>query len=219
MTYVSWACLYEGATDQAYFELLIPRVMEDIILQRGTRNTTIPPAPAIRLHRGTVDEVAKEACEARDAFLLVFIHADTGGRALEASIEDRSSSYCDAMRNRCEWPSIRCITITPRHETEAWILADPQAVTAALGYYGPPASLGLPANAREAERLTDPKAVLVAAVNQIRGRRRPFDPKQIYPAIAQRQSLSTLRRARSFSVFEASLVAALGSIGCVCPTV
>jgi hypothetical protein len=82
MTYVSWATFYEGPTDQAYFELLIPRVMEDIIMLHGIRHSTIPPAPAVRLRRGQVDEVAREACAARAAFYLVFIHADTGGRAL-----------------------------------------------------------------------------------------------------------------------------------------
>jgi len=52
MTYVSWAALYEGTTDHAYFELLIPRVMEEIIMLRGVRHSTIPPAPAVRLQRG-----------------------------------------------------------------------------------------------------------------------------------------------------------------------
>jgi len=82
---LSWAALDEGAADQAYLELLIPRVMEDIILMHGIRHSTIPHAPAVRLQRDHVDKVAREACAARDAFYLVFIHADTGGRALEAN--------------------------------------------------------------------------------------------------------------------------------------
>ena len=215
MTYVSWAALYEGATDQAYFELLISRVMEEIIMLRGTRHSTIPPAPAVRLQRDTVDKVAREACATKDAFHLVFIHADTGGRAREADLEERSVQYCEAMYALCSWPSVRCITIAPRHETEAWILADPQAVTAALGYLGSPDSIGLPGDATQAERLSDPKAVLAAAVGLVRGRRRPFDAKQIFPAIAQRQSLTSLRKARSFVAFEFSLLAALGDLGCV----
>src|ERR1700722_15591805 len=135
---ISWAALYEGATDQAYFELLIPRLMADIIMVLGTRHSTIPPAPAVRLQRGPVENVAKEACAARDAFHVLFIHADTGGRALEARLEKRSVQYCEAVQTLCGWPPVRCVTISPRHETEAWILADPQAVTAALGYVGSP---------------------------------------------------------------------------------
>jgi hypothetical protein len=215
MTYISWAALYEGGTDQAYFELLIPRVMEEIIMLRRTGHSTIPPAPAVRLRRRAVEKVAQEACTASEAFHIVFIHADTGGRALEADLDERSIRYCEAMRALCNWPPLRCITISPRHETEAWILADPHAVTAALGYLGPPASIGLPGNANEAGRHGDPKAVLEAAVRQVRGRRRSFDVKQIFPAIAQRQSLARLRQARSFAAFEASLQDALADLGCI----
>jgi hypothetical protein len=110
---------------------------------------------------------------------------------------------------------VRCITVAPRHETEAWILADPQAVTTALGYLGTPASIGLPANAHQAERLGDPKATLTQAMAHVRGRRRHLDIKQIVPAIAQRQSLARLRHAGSFAVFEAGLVAALADLGAI----
>ena len=215
MTYLSWAVLYEGETDAAYHDQLIPRVMEDIILSRGTRQSTIPTTPAVRLRRDTVMKVAREACAAREAFHLIFIHADSGGRDLAAGVETRSTAYCQAMNTLCAWPPVRCITLSPRHETEAWILADPHAVMAALGYQGSPASLGLPANAAQAERLVDPKSVLTAAVSQVRGKRRRFDVKQIFPAIAQRQSLAALRQARSFTAFEASLLLGLADLGCV----
>jgi len=215
MTYLSWAVLYEGDTDAAYFDLLIPRLMDEIVMVRGSRHSTIPTAPALRLRRGPVDEVAKEACRARDAFYLVFVHADTGGRNLEAGLALRAGTYCEAMHKLCEWPPVRCITISPRHETEAWILADPQAVTSALGYSGSPDSIGLPISAVQAERLDDPKVVLARAVAQVRGRRRHFDVKQIFPAIAQRQSLDTLREARSFIAFEARLLVALNDLGCI----
>lgn len=215
MTYLSWAALYEGAIDEAYFEVLIPRVMEDLTLLHGTRNSIVPPAPAITLHRGPVAEVAHEACEAREAFHLVFIHADTGGRALEADLEERSTRYCEAMHAVCNWPLVRCITISPRHETEACMLADPQAVTEALGYLGSPESIGLPPDANRAERLGDPKAVLTAAMANVRGRRRQADIRQIAPAIAQRQSLAKLRRATSFVAFETSVRAALTDLGSI----
>lgn len=120
MTYLSWGAFYEGTSDQAYFDLLIPRLIEDIVMVRGTRNITIPSAPAIRLQRGSVDKVAKEACSAQDTFHLIFIHADTGGRGLAIGLDERSIRYCQAMYELCRWPLIRCITIAPRHETEAW---------------------------------------------------------------------------------------------------
>jgi hypothetical protein len=213
--YVSWAALYEGAVDEAYLELLLPRAMEEIIMSRGKRNTTIHPSRAIRLHRGSVEAVAKEACAARDAFHIVFIHADTGGRAIENRLERRSIRYCETMQILCNWPPVRCIAVTPRHESEAWMLADARAVAEALGYLGPPSSLGLPADAQQAEQIGDPKAVLAAAMTQVRGRRRRIDVGQLVPAVAQRQSLALLRQSRSYVAFEASLVAALADIGAI----
>ena len=82
MTYVSWAACYEGESDAAYFDVLIPRVMEAIVMTQGTRHADIAAAPAVRLRRREVDKVAHEACAAREAFHLIFIHGDTGGRGL-----------------------------------------------------------------------------------------------------------------------------------------
>jgi hypothetical protein len=217
MTYICWGVMYEGDTDAAYFDILIPRVMEDLVISRGIRNSTIPSASAIRLRRGRVTEVAREACAAREAFHLVFIHADSGGRNLATGLDERSEAYCRAMKDLCDWPPVRCITIAPSHETEAWVLVDPQAVVSALGYRGSPAEIGLPVSAGQAERLPDPKAVLASAVIRVRGRGRPFDAKQIFPAIAQRQSLATLRQARSYAGFEANLLSALADLGCIAP--
>lgn len=215
MTYVSWAALYEGASDQAYFDLLIPRAMESIIALRGTRNSTISPSPAVRFQRGPAGAVAKKICSASDAFHLIFIHSDTGGRALQTEMDHRSTRYCESIHTLCDWPVVRCISISPRHETEAWVIADPGAVTAALGYRGSPESIGLPITALQAERLVDPKHALEAAVMQVRGRRRPYDAKQIFPAIAQRQSIAILRETKSFSAFETTLSAALTDLGCI----
>lgn len=215
MTYVTWAALYEGNTDAAYFEVLFPRLMENIVRSRPIGNSDIAAFPAVRLQRGEVGKVAQEACANREAFHLVFIHADTGGRGLQTSIQTRGTSYCEAMQALCDWPPDRCISVLPRQETEAWILADSMAVTAALGYRGSPASVGLPANAGEAERLSDPKAVLASALVQVRGRRRPLDVQQLFPAIAQRQSWDLLREAPSFRAFEAQLVSALADLGCI----
>jgi hypothetical protein len=215
MTYLCWAAMYEGETDAAYFDVLIPRLMEDIITDRGLRESTIPASAAVRLPRDAVETVARQACEAAPAFHLIFMHADTGGRGLESGIDRRSERYCEAMTRLCAWPPERCVTITPRHETEAWILADPDAVTGALGYSGRPADIGLPADASEAERLGDPKAILAAAARAVRGSRRPLALAQTYPAIAQRQAFHRLRGSRSFRACEANLCRALASLGCI----
>ncbi len=217
MTYVSWAALYEGSTDQLYFDVLIPRIMDEMILAKGVRNSTIPAAPSLLLKRGSADSIARELCASQRSFHIVFIHADTGGRALEQGIGDRGGVVPELARELCGWPSERCIVIAPRHEMEAWVLADPEAVCDSLGYNGTPASVGLPNNAPAAERLPDPKAVLSAAITQIRGRRGHLTAIQLFPAVAQRQSLEALRRTNSFRRFERAIAEALLSLGCIEP--
>ena len=97
---------------------------------------------------------------------LCFIHSDMGGRNLELTLEARSVSYCECMERLCGWPPARCIVISPRKETEAWMVTDSLAVTSALGYRDAPGSIGLPATPREAEGLADPKATLAKAISR-----------------------------------------------------
>ena len=217
MTYVPWATFHEGPSDGFYLEVLIPRVLEDILAADGTHNSDVPSVPAVKIGLETraVDEVAAEICAAKDAISIVFIHADTGGRALEAGLAARSQAFCDRCGEMCDWPLERCVTITPRHETEAWILADPEAITGAMGYRGNARDVGLPAGAVQAERLVDPKATLSQALEEIAGRRRSAGVEQVFAAIAQRQSIDALRRSRSFQAFEKRLRDALASLGCI----
>lgn len=218
MTYVSWAAFQEGNSDTLYFEVLLPRLMEEIVTVDGIRHSDIPAAPAIALGKRSrsVDDVAAELCEAKDVFVVAFIHADVGGRNLEGGIEARSLAYCRKAFELCEWPPSRCVTVTPRHETEAWVLADPEAVINALGYNGDPRVIGLPGDAKAAEELADPKATLEAVSRQVSGRRRkPAKVAQLYPAIAQRQSFVALRASESFRAFEARLRNCLADLGCI----
>lgn len=217
MTYLSWAVMHEGATDRAYFDIVIPLLMEDLVRKRGVRNVTVPLASAIDLGKSgrAVADVAEELCQERDAFHIAFIHADTGGRALEANMGHRSEAYRQAAFERCGFPLERCVIIAPRHETEAWMLADREAVGGALGYNGDLGALGLPADAGEAERLVDPKATLNRAISEVRGRRSPPSVQQIIPAIAQRQRLDRLRASRSFREFEEELARAMIGLGCI----
>lgn len=214
MTYVAWAALYEGTSDQRYFDILLPRIMDELILRRGTRHVTIPAAPAITFSRGTSDSVAAEICEGREAYHVVFVHADTGGRALEANMAGRGTDICAKAHELCNWQRERCVLVAPRHEVEAWVLADPTAVCGALGYSGQPQEIGLPASPQEAEALVDPKAALVFAMKKVRGRKKPIDPSQLFPAIAQQQDLRSLRRLQPFKDLENSTARALRSLGC-----
>ena len=214
MTYVAFAVYYEGSTDRSYFNVLLPKIMQELVLQHGVRHSTIPEGPVLDLARGSVDDVAVAFCKEKQAVHLLFVHADTGGRNLERDMHGRAGAYCERVHALCGWPPERCVMITPRHETEAWALADAQAIADALGYRGNLSALKLPADGREAERLRDPKAELTRVIEQVRGRRNA-NPHALMSAVAQAQSLERLRTAPTFQVFETHLWRALHSLGCL----
>ena len=216
--YLAYALFCEGPSDFAYFEVLIPRLIDSIVSDLGVRPVDRPDAPTLRLGQPNhaVEVVAMEACRAQDAFHLAFIHADTGGRNQEGALEGRSVAYCRKMHEICDFPQPRCVLLRPRHETEAWALADPNAVLNALGYTGPPAGLGLPINANEAEHRQDPKACLRSALHEVSNNPRRH-ARTLLPAIAQRQSIAELRRSASFRDFESRLKTALQDLGVLAP--
>ena len=167
--YLAYALFCEGSSDFAYFEVLIPRLIDSIVSEFGVRPVDRPDTPTLRLGQPnrSVDAVAMEACRARGAFHLAFIHADTGGRNQEGALDGRSVAYCRNMHEICDFPQPRCVLLLPRRETEAWALADPNAVLEAMGYRGPAAGLGLPSNASEAEDHQNPKSCLSSALRRV----------------------------------------------------
>jgi hypothetical protein len=217
MIYLAWAGVYEGPSDRSYYDVLLPRIMEEITLAEAVQEVIIAPTPVVQLGKNgrAVDRVAREICDNKAQIHLCFIHADTGGRSQAQRLTERSSAYCQAAQKACAWDPVRCVILAPRRETEAWVLADPEAVVAALGYSGTPESINLPANGAAAEALSDPKAALDEVTTQVLGRRRGRSGSQLFTVIAQSQTLSALRQCPSFRTFESKLRLALASLGCV----
>ena len=216
--YLAYALFCEGPSDFAYFEVLIPRLIDAIVSDLGILPVDRPDTPTLRLGQPdrTVESVAMEACRAKDAIHLAFIHADTGGRSQEGVVDARSTAYCRKMHEICDFPQPRCVLLRPRHETDAWVLADPTAVLEALGYRGSAADLGLPDNPGEAERYQNPKSCLDSALRRVTNNPRR-QARTLLPAIAQRQSIAELRRSASFSDFESRLETALQDLGILAP--
>ncbi len=215
--YLSYAIFQEGNSDREYFSVILPRLIDTLILSEGCIQVDVAEQPIeLDIPRGSIERVAKAACDSREEFHLFFVHTDTGGRALEAQVESRGKEICQEMYRICQWPCERCVVIAPRHETEAWILLDSPAVAQALGFNGNLAAHGMPTTANECEGLVDPKAKLNSVIRSIRGRRRGINrATDLYPAIAARQTISIMRQAASFRAFEDDVRAALRSLGCL----
>lgn len=213
MTYVCWSAAFEGTSDQAYFGVLIPRLIEHLVLESNSRNAVIPDSPAHLIPHGTVEEIATEICKHSDAFFIVFVHADSGHGAMGRRTARVGDRCCERAHELCNWSLERCVPIVPVKEMEAWAIADRAAVCKALGYTGDPDQLGLSGNPPAAEADDDPKATLQRASNSVRRRRRPLIAGELLPAIAGNQDITVLQRLPSFRQFENKLREALGSLG------
>lgn len=206
--YISWAAYYEGRTDASYFNILIPRVLEVVLREEGVRAYDVGISPSIEFGVNNRDFAsnAEEICARRSEFHLLFVHADSGGRSLRSSLEERREALVEAAVEKCEFDRGSAVLLSPQREMEAWAIADGAAVEAAFGVSHLPPKL-LPRSPKEAERHHDPKAVL-QEVSRYVGRRRN-DVSGILVRIAQEQDIRRLREARSFAEFEDSLRLAL----------
>lgn len=213
--YISWAAYYEGKTDADYFNVLIPRVLEEILRLEGLRPYEVGLAPAFEV--GVVsrsfDHAVEEICKRLEEFHILFVHADGGGRAQQNGIASRREALVDLAVDKCNFDRNLGVMLSPVKEIEAWALCDEGAVKSAFGISRIPENIVLPASPRAAESLQDPKALLHEIERAIFPRKKSSGG--VLVRIAQEQNLKELRRARSFQEFEDSLRTALRQIGCL----
>ena len=216
MKYLGWSVFYEGKSDAYYLDVLIPKILREIIgNSEGEHIVEVPDQPSIVMGQNgrEIDSVATEACKFFESYEILFIHSDQGGRGLQGTLYARSAAYCEAIRAKCDITNARCICITPKHEIEAWVLADHQAVLDAVGIVGNPTDYGLPSTPRQAERLENPKETLMASLNKMRIRKRKQDVEFLFPAIANRQNLQKLYRIDAIGSLRDSLRRSLIELG------
>lgn len=213
--YISWALFVEGQSDAEYFSVLLPRVIEDIVLTTDGPAAVIPELPVgVFGIRNRNFELASQAiCKAKESFHLLFVHSDTGGRALEDQIASRTTALCQMLNDLCNIRNESCICITPRHETEAWGLADQDAIRSVFGLRANFDFDELSDNPAAVEQISDPKLTAKKILERLTFGRRNSNRHFPYAAIAQRQDISTLRLLPSFTDFESRVRRALRHLG------
>ena len=210
--YLSWSAFYEGSSDSYYFNVLIPRFLEEIISKLGKGSCDVADGPAVEFGIRTrdFDRISAEICSRRDEFHIIFVHSDLGGRNRASKINGRREALIEKARNHCEFDINLAVMLSPEKELEAWILADKGAMCTALGVRKLP-DCGIPEKPREVERLPDPKLLLKKVIEKVSGR--TSSSRNILVRVAQEQNFDELRRTNSFREFENSLISALKYAG------
>lgn len=215
MTYVSWALVVEGTTDSEYLSVILPRLIDYLLRNAEGPNATIPETAVevFGIPKSNLQRIAANVCKGIDAFHILFVHGDTGGRALANQIDNRTCALCTYANEICNFPAERCIVLAPNREIEAWTLADSAAIRSVFGLRPGTPLHGVPNLPAQVENLPDPKAVSVEFLaSLVKGqRRRP--PRWPYASIAQEQSLEVLLQVPSFASFIEPLRVALRGLG------
>jgi hypothetical protein len=206
VTYLTLALWAEGRSDGPFLRPLLRRVVIEHVL--GARWTVdiaeefiALPDPSPTAARDV--RICAAVSARRTEVSLLFIHGDGAGSPDRA----RAQTVQPAIEQILRTPSApRCVGVVPKHETEAWMLADRAALGKALGV--DPEKLSEFPALDEVERLNDPKQRIASIRSAVRrgNRRLPLlDSRQIGEAV----NLDLLRRLDAFKQFENELICAL----------
>jgi hypothetical protein len=98
--------------------------------------------------------------------------------------------------------------VVPVRKTEAWVLADGDALRGVLGINWPDARLGAPGRAADVERIADPKVPIREFVGRLK---RPIE--DFYEELAESISLDRLGEVPSFAEVRGRISDSLAGLG------
>lgn len=219
MRYLGTALFAEGPTDHAFLHPLLRRLCEHLCASYGTAPVEIGDVLEIdALVPGRNDDLAKRIVEAArissNAWNILFIHQDAGGDA-EAARRDRVDPGCALIAEELSVQSARTVAVVPIRETEAWTIADGDALRQVFGTNLSNDALGLPSTPLDVERIADPKQVLEVAYGEAqkgrRSRRRRKASALLEP-IGEAVRLDVLARVPAFAALQQELELALEAL-------
>ena len=215
MRWLGTALYAEGPTDSRFLQPLLQRACAQMCLTECTAPVEVSDVldlqPLPDTHgQSRGQRIVAAALEARDAWSILFIHADADGdqgRAIQERVEPARTLL------QAEWGA-HSVAVVPVRMTEAWVLADFQALKSSFGTTMSEQELGLAdAVAHGPDRLTDPKATLEAAFRASLGKRRSRSVATYFGLIGETASFVELRKLDAYRRMEAELRQALRTLG------
>jgi len=217
MRYLALGLFAEGPSDHEFLPRLIFRSITQICAEMSDQPVEISeqfirPLPSSRDTGGLSrpEKVAVAFGQALESLDLLFIQAD-GGEDAGAAYRTRVEPCRALLREK--FPALRfdSVGVVPVYETEAWAIADAEAVVRALGTTKTASELGLPPSPQRAENQREPKEVLRNAQLAVREGRQQSRLRipPIHGILGETVSLVKLRQMMAFRTFEAGVRQAL----------
>jgi hypothetical protein len=185
--YLTMALFCEGREDERFLAGVIERQAGRLGMEgRGFAVGAVESQPC-RTTRAA-EQLDGAVLEAADAYDLVFLHNDHNERGKTNALRSRLKQACP--------PQTRFVPVIPVRETEAWMLADRNALPSGATAHG------LPAKPREVGSLSDPKKTLAAVLG------RPLT-SAVAEQIGERIDLDRLAEVPAYQTFLQDLTTAL----------
>jgi Domain of unknown function (DUF4276) len=217
MRYLGLALYAEGPTDYRFLSPILRRVADDLCLREATEPVSIGEVLALDASRGDrpvvrASQILASAKAADGAFDILFIHADGAGDPRRVRAE-RVEPAVRLMAVERPGSADGIVAVVPIRETEAWALADGDALRLAFGTILGDDQLGIPTRITAVEALIDPKSCLDQAYEKAVGRKRPGRKAAgVLDILGERIRLECLRGVPAFRGFEEDFFRALRSL-------
>ncbi len=217
MTTLALAIYAEGRTDERFLPIVIQRTAEQILSQRGRTSVDVF-GPVVLNHdiertsQGRAERIL-EAARRSAGYHALIVHADADYPSPDRATKERIQPGFDLVRRAKESVCHQLLPIIPVQMTEAWMLADPEALQQVIGTSLGAQALGLPAHAHQVESDPNPRQTFSQALQNALAhrprRRRRIDLGTIYEPLARQINLERLGTVAAYQQFVHDMIEVL----------
>jgi hypothetical protein len=205
LAYLSLALFAEGPTDHRFLSPLLYRLAEEICLRQARGVVDVGRLLSLRSPESLRDadrptRIVEAARQADSTFHVLFLHTD-GGSDWNRAYAERVAPAVAAVAGALSPAGHRTTAVVPVRETEAWALADGDALRSAFGTTLSDEALGVPERPADVEGIPDAKKALEHALVQATGpgrRRRRRGAAAFLEVIGEQVSLARLAQVPAF---------------------
>jgi hypothetical protein len=215
------ALYVEGNADERFLPIVVQRTAQELLLHEGRMVVDVLPPYVVVPDEPQPDRATAILAVARQTagYHALIIHADADHPSPERALGERIQPGLARITAACQAGESVCdiaVPLVPVQMTEAWMLADAEALRVVIGTRLVSQQFGLPARARDLESDPDPKQTLHEVVSRALAdrprRRRRLDRSDLDEPLARQISLARLAEIPSYQQFVANLRLALRSL-------
>jgi len=220
MNTIIFALYAEGRTDERFLPLIIQRTAIDILIRRGKKIVYVADPAVLVLENPEPSSRAERilrAAQQASGYHALIVHADADHPTAYQAMKERIQPGFERVLTERDKNEVcrQLVPIIPIRMTEAWMLADIEALQEVIGTDLDAERLGI-SKKRNIESDTDPKQTIKEAVRNAEAnsspRRRRIKLASLYEPLAGRIRLERLQSLSAYRQFADDLTKTLAAL-------